>query len=444
MTAETETAGFLGHYGFPVHGPDTDGVIAGLLYDMEQSLAREPGLGPLDGVEAMIPTWRRPPDRMPQNRAVIVIDAGGTNFRSCLVRFDSAGYASVSDLEKKAMPAIDREYTKEEFYREIARNLAHLKGKADTIGFCFSYAMQIMPDGDGKVLEFSKEIKAEEVVGTLVGKSLSDALAEEGWKRPEKIVLVNDTTAALLAGAACASGGRLYDSYAGFILGTGMNSAYIEPGPIGKIAGTADDTPEPQIVVCEVGSYDRLPISFFDKEVEKTSKFPGRFVMEKMSAGGYLGSVVSSAVRTACKDGLFSDGFVQAFRDAGSSFELPDMDRFLYTPYDCASKLGSVAASGSGSDYDRLYLVLDAFIERAARLAAAAIAAAVIKSGKGRHPVRPVCVLCNGTTFHRTHNLKPRVMEILDRVLISERGLYFELVSIDNDITLGTAIAAVS
>jgi len=441
MTVNEKVTAFLARYGYMTGGPDIDSVIDGLLYDMQRSLDRECGSSSVDGSEPMIPTWTNPPSGTPAGRSVIVIDAGGTNFRSCLVTFDSKGVPAVSCLEKTSMPGIEREYSKKEFFDAIAENLEHLKNKADTIGFCFSYAMQILPDGDGKVIEFSKEIQAEEVVGSCVGKSLSDALVEHGWKRPAKIILLNDTTAALLAGAVSVSAGRKYDSFVGFILGTGMNSAYIECGPIGKIAHTGDAKLKSQIVVCEVGSYNRVAQSVFDVEVDNASRFKGRFLIEKMCSGAYLGPAASSAVRHACKDGLFSKQFADAFTPVGH-FELMDMDKFLYAPYDSTTKLGAVAAAGTAEDYDILYMICDAIIERSARLASAVIAAAVIKSGKGSHPCMPVCVLCNGTTFHKTHNLKPRIMGYLNRVLTEERHLYYDIVSMDNDITFGTAVAA--
>ena len=40
------------------------------------------------------------------------------------------------------------------------------------IGFCFSYAAEMTPDKDGKLLYFTKEIKARGVVGELIGANL--------------------------------------------------------------------------------------------------------------------------------------------------------------------------------------------------------------------------------------------------------------------------------
>jgi hexokinase len=432
---------FLGRNNFLPGGPDVNSVINTMLYDIEEGLVRDPsnppGAGPaLD----MIPTWAVPPESSPKNKSVIVIDAGGTNFRSCLVTFDADGIPTISDMEKTAMPATDREYGKKEFFDTIASFLDHLKNKAPRIGFCFSYPMTITPEGDGKVIQFSKEIKAKEVIGSYVGQSLSDTLVARGWNRPEKIVLLNDTTAALLAGASAATGGKAYDSYVGFILGTGMNAAYIESEKIAKIAATAVKAPAAQIVVCESGKCNKIPRSFFDESYDKTTNSPGLYGFEKMCSGAYLGPVGRLALVAAAKDGLFSKAVSGDFENL-ASLELKDMDQFFYGPYRADTKLGAILAKGTEDDREIAYRILDAFVDRSARLAAANLAAVVIRCGKGKSPVRPVSLLCEGTTFLRTHNLRERVTGYLNAVLTEERGIWYEIVTMDNAVTLGSAVA---
>ena len=435
-------AAFAARYGISVNGPDISGVIDALLYDMQLGLDCPQDSLP-HASQQMIPTWTNPPDRVPKNETVIVIDAGGTNFRSCSVQFDNEGRPSIENLERRSMPGIEREYSKKEFFDTIASYLEHLKGKSAKIGFCFSYAMKITPENDGQVINFSKEIKAKEVIGSFVGASLSDALCSCGWEKPEKVVMLNDTAAALLAGASQNIEGKRFGSYAGLILGTGLNTAYIESCPIKKAQHSARTLPESQIVVCEAGMFDKLARSFFDTEYDKTTNTPGMYVLEKMCSGAYLGGVASLAVKTACKEGLFSEKTCKALSAVGE-FGLYDMDRFLHTPYRTDTLLGAALAGAEADDYDMLYLLLDMFVDRCARLASSIIAAAVIKSGKGKNPSMPVSVLCEGTTFYKTHNLRARIMGYLNTELIQKRHLYCEIVTLDNAVVLGTALAAVS
>lgn len=431
---------FLGRHNFAVGGPDVNSAIRSMMYDMEEGLIRDPSNPPAQGPSLdMIPTWAAPPESSPKNKSVIVIDAGGTNFRSCLVTFDGAGVPTISDMQKTAMPATDREYSKKEFFETIASFLDHLKNKATHIGFCFSYAMSITPEGDGKVIQFSKEIKAKEVIGSLVGACLSDALVARGWNRPEKIILLNDTTAALLAGASAATNGKAYDSYVGFILGTGMNAAYIESGKIAKIPSSIK-APAAQIVVCESGKCNKIARSKFDEELDAGTNSPGLYGYEKMCSGAYLGPLSRLAVVKAAEEGLFSDAVTPALK-ALDALELKDMDQFFYGPFRTDTKLGAILAKGTDNDRETAFRLLDAFVERSARLAAANLAAAVIKSGKGSNPAKPVSLLCEGTTFIRTHNLRERVVGYLNQALTEERGLWYEIVTMDNAVTLGSAIA---
>jgi hexokinase len=436
---------FFGKYGFMM--PDSNSVIQALLYDMQQSLdngRRESAMG---AKQAMIPTWCNFSDKEIKKESVIVIDAGGTNFRTCLVTFDHAAQPVVSDFRKMSMPGIQKELSKEEFFDTIAHQLDYLKNKSKKIGFCFSYAMEITPDRDGKVLGFSKEIKASAVIGSQVGASLKAALKKTGWEDGLSVTLLNDTTAALLAGKGQPTPGVRFSSYIGFILGTGLNIAYIESGPIRKIDGIKDSfgnaAPASQIVVCESCMFDKIPLSEFDRILDDNSCAPGEFTLEKMCSGAYIGPLAVIAVRQACTDCLFSAEFAAAFKISGD-FVLADMDRFLYTPFDTTSKLGKLAAAGKPRDYEILYQIFDSIIERAAVLSSAVIAAAVIKSGQGFDGCSPVCILCNGTTFSRTHNLRRYIETYLTRMLESSRGLHFVLKTMENDITIGTALAALT
>lgn len=424
----TAVSAFLSRHNFVRH-VDVNVVAEAILDDMNRGLRQE------KADEDMIPTWCLPPEKPVTNKSVIVIDAGGTNFRSCLVTFDANGEGTISEMEKTKMPGVERELSKKEFFDQFAANLEHLKNKADSIGFCFSYPMSITKDGDGVLINFSKEVKAPEVVGCTIGKELKAALVAHGWKEPKRVTLLNDTVAALLAGKAAAKG-YPYSSYIGFILGTGMNAAYIQPA----IPSRKDFTK--QIVVCESGKTNAVNMSDFDKVFDAKSQKPGTAFIEKQCAGGYLGPVGLEMVKMAAADGLFTEklGKALAGLDALSNIE---MNQFLHTPYNTEISLGKLCADckATDEDYDRLYQLFDALAERSARCAAAILTAAVIQSGEGKNAAKPVCILCDGSTFWLTKMIKERVHAYLDDVLTQQKGIYWDIVSLDNDITLGTAIA---
>ena len=431
---DLRVSSFLERFGFSLSAYDVEKITCALLADMRLSLEAKGG-----GDELMLPTHRTLPARIETGKTAIVIDAGGTNFRSCLVSFDAAGKPLVESERKRAMPGITRSYFKEAFFDEIAANLDYIKDASDTIGFCFSYGMEMLEDGDATILELSKEMKGEGIVGSLAGASLSEALARHGWKKKVRIVVVNDAAAALLAGFAGRAEGKAYDSYAAFILGTGLNSAYIEYEKIGKLSGTG--RLENQIVVCESGSFSKLPKSVFDTELDAVSTTKGMYVLEKMCGGVYLAQLASLMLDRACASRLVSEKAARSL-DSSGRLSLSDIDGFLHSHSADKALLAGVSFAAIPSDFDALYSVFDALIERAVRIAASAASAAVIKTGRGKDPSLPVCLLCNGTTFYKTHDFEKRFRSYVYDELTEKRGIYFDAVSVQDDIAIGTAASA--
>ena len=61
-------------------------------------------------------------------------------------------------------------------------------------------------------------------------------------------------------------------------------------------------------------------------------------------------------------------------------------------------------------------------------------------STEGKDAAKPVCMLCNGSTFFKLYKVYSRVKAYLEDVLVCQRGIYFDIIERENDITLGTAI----
>lgn len=423
----TSVSSFLSKHNFVNH-VDIWSSAQAILDDMKKGLKKE------KADQDMIRTFCNPPKTSAKGKSVIVIDAGGTNFRSCLVTFDANGVPSISDMEKTRMPGVEKELNRKEFFEQFAVNLEHLKNKADRIGFCFSYPMEIKENGDGILLGFSKEVKAPEVVGCEIGKCLKEVLESHGWNTIKRITLCNDTVAALLAGAACATEADRYSSYIGYILGTGMNAAYVQPDcDCCKL--------KKQIIVCESGKFTSVNQSEFDIAFDKTTVRPGTFLLEKCCSGAYLGPVSWYALQAAAKDGLFSEKVNQAILKL-DVLTLIEIDKFLHGPYNKDCVLGKIACEiATDEDTDKIFQILDAIVERSARYAAAILIACSIQTGEGKISSKPICILCDGTTFFKTYKVKERVYGYLDEILTRQLGIYWNIVSCDNDITLGASIA---
>ena len=122
--------------------------------DMLRGLKGQPSSLP------MIATYLSNDGTVPAGACAAVIDAGGTNFRSALVRFESSGY-QVEELNRWKMPGIEKPCTWEEFIAFTADHVLHLLDRTDVIGFCFSYNADITPDMDGRVKGIDKEVVGE-------------------------------------------------------------------------------------------------------------------------------------------------------------------------------------------------------------------------------------------------------------------------------------------
>ena len=118
------------------------------------------------------------------------------------------------------------------------------------------------------------------------------------------------------------------------------------------------------------------------------------------------------------------------------------MDKFLHHPYNKDCLLGKIACElATDEDVDKIFQILDAIAERSARYSAAILTACAIKTGEGKNAAKPICILCDGTTFFKTYKVRERVYGYLDEVLTRQLGIYWNIVSCDNDITLGAAIS---
>ena len=301
--------------------------------------------------------------------------------------------------------------------------------------------MEMNQESDGKVMVFSKEIKAPEVIGTYVGKELMKVLKERGWTTLKKIVLLNDTVAALLSGFYNPSSKVKYSSYIGFVFGTGINNAYIERNPIPKItednsAGNSDKA-QKHIVVCEGGMFNHEILSSeFDLKLDQMSTAPGESVLEKMCSGAYMGKLAWIIIKEACDEYLFSPDFAKAFSKI-KTLESVDLDIFLNDP-DNPKELLSGLTGVNDSDKKILTDIINRIIERSSSIVAAILMATIRKCNTGKVHSNPVCIVCNGSTFWKCHNLKDNVESIL-----KENKMHFQIVQIENDITIGSAIAAI-
>jgi hexokinase len=301
------------------------------------------------------------------------------------------------------------------------------------------------------LLGFSKEVDAPDVIGKAIGAGLRGALKKRGVAVPERIALLNDTVATLLSGLAeiPADGGTRKgpDTYGveggpviGFILGTGMNVAYPET----RIPKIGFDSPDaPQIVVCETGSFRTRYTGRLDEEFDSTLKNPGQYTFEKTMAGAYLGPLTLHMLKKAVSDGIL------AFRRsedilAMDSLQTKDLNAFMHAPLTGEGPIASLFQKDERDALSSLVFLTSIITERAALFAAAAVAAAVERTGAGFDPFVPVRIAVEGTTYMIYKGMRKALESYLHAMLSAKAPRLVTIAPVEQASLFGAAVAALS
>jgi hexokinase len=410
---------------------DADQLLDGFLSEMKK------GLEGASSSLAMIPAYVGIKGEVKAGKPVAVIDAGGTNLRIGIARFDESGKIELSNFSKQAMPGRDHQISAAEFYKVLVDALEPVKDEFETIGFCFSYPATILPDLDGRLLKWTKEIKIPELVGTQIGAGLISALAARGITG-RKVAILNDTVAALLAGLAQ---GQSFNasSYVGFILGTGTNTAYVERNEnIGKIDSWLDAGS--QVINVESGGFSAFERGPFDLALDARSEIPGGHVFEKTISGVYMGSLTLELLKALADQNRFSESGAAAIRDMKELTTI-HIDNLTADNGRDTGVLGTDVFTDA--DRDVMKTVFSAVVDRAALLTAVNLLAAVVKSGAGQNPEQPACINIDGSTYYKTFEMADKVQANL-KTMLGQRGLHIRCVQVDDAPVVGAAIAGLT
>ncbi|HKK43131.1 MAG TPA: hypothetical protein VJ963_12025 [Bacteroidales bacterium] len=391
------------------------------------------GLGGGNSSLAMIPTYIEADNKFLKETPVVAIDAGGTNFRAARILFNKNNKLEINSVVNDKMPGLEGEISKEEFFETVAGYIKDLTKDVERIGFCFSYPTEILPNKDGILVRFVKEVLAPGVIGQLIGKNLLETLGT-----PEKqIVLLNDTVATLLAGKS-ASVNKEYDSFIGYILGTGTNGCYIESNRNIVKKGELDQT-KSQIINIESGNFSKIYQTDIDSAFDNSTTDPGVHKFEKMIAGGYLGGLCLLALKTAATEDVFSSLASTGILSL-NSLSSEEVNNFLSNPSSGSSPLHGCITEKA--DRENCADIIDNIVDRAAKLVAVSIAAIILKTGKGKSSDRPILITVEGTTFYKMHNLRKYFEKHLDTYLDSDKKRYYEFTEVKQSSLVGAALAA--
>lgn len=370
---------------------------------------------------------------------ILTIDLGGTNLRVCKVTLhgDREGAKEKSDLDQEQykMPQNLKTGEAEGLWNFIAeklddfvksRNLdqEYSTEKPMPLGFTFSYPARQERIDHAVLQTWTKGFDIKGVEGEDAAQHLCEKMRSKGLPF-ELICVINDTVGAMVASA--------YNDPAtiiGAIFGTGCNAAYMASlSNIKKLKksdertkGTQNGRSDGKMAInCEYGAFDNerrvLPVTKYDKQIDKESPRPGEQAFEKLSAGLYLGEIFRLILVDLADRGLIfkNQDTRQLYEsysiDTGflSAIEEDESPKFSATRDLFTSKLGFAPTDVEIELSRRLAEVIAV---RGARLCACGIAAICAKEGieKGN-------VAADGSVANKHPKFKRRWAKALGEIL---------------------------
>ncbi len=390
------------------------------LVEIAQSLQTkvENGLKKDDTEVQCIPTFITPKTTA-INGSATVLDLGGTNYRVAVVDFVK-GKATIhpeNGWKKDLSVMKSAGFTQGKLFQEQGDPIAEIKrDKEMPIGYCFSYPAESMPNGDAKLLRWTKGVDIKEMVGQPVGEPLLKYLNKKNKPKFTGIKVINDTVASLFAGLSDSS----YDGYIGLIVGTGTNMATFVPAEKIKKLGKDSKVKGLVPINLESGNFNPPYLTVVDEKVDACSDAKGAQRFEKAISGMYLGEILKSVF--PC------DEFEERFdaQKLTSIMNYPDIHKKKYVD------------------------VAGWIYKRSAQLVAASLAGLVAVMVDHNPSIKKIRLVAEGSLFwseyRKGKNYKDMVMEELD-VLLAELGLEgvkVHVAKMENANLIGSAIAALS
>ena len=335
----------------------------------------------------MIPTYLKATGELRQGENIIVIDAGGTNFRCGLANYNGNEIV-VSNVNVCKMPGVKSSVTWEEFIAFVVDKIETFLPNAASIGFCFSYSAEITPDCDGIVNVIDKEVSITGCEHKLIGESINEELAKRGYST-KRVVILNDTVAALFGGSSIYRQND-YSHAIGMICGTGFN-----------ICIPYDN----MIYNMEAGFFNSMPFGDFDQILDKSSIIPGEKRIEKMISGAYLGSLCKLMIKSAAEEGYISESCYSKLESIGT-FASHHADEY-------AAGNDILGLTDNSKDLDFIRDLCNAAFERAARCAATAIIGIMKFLGNCSNVSNPAAFFSEGSLISKSTFFKDYLESVL-------------------------------
>lgn len=378
----------------------------------------EEGLAKDNAEIQCLPTFITPRSKGINGKA-LVLDLGGTNYRVATVNFadDKATIHPDNGWKKDLSVMKTPGFTREELFKELADPIGEIKRDEEMpIGYCFSYAAESLPDGDARLLHWTKGVEIKDMIGEPVGKPLLDYLNERNDIKFTGIKVLNDTVASLFAGLTNSG----YDAYIGLIVGTGTNMATFIPAE--KITKLPPSSQAKGLIPVNLESGDFNPpfLTTVDDTVDTCTNTRGYQRFEKAVSGMYLGDILKATFPL--------DEFEEKFdaQKLTTIMNYPDIHKEKYVQ------------------------VAHWIYNRSAQLVAASLAGLIRLLVSYNKETKKICLVAEGSLFwSQNRNDKDYNILVMEKLqeLLDEFGLgdvEVHINKMNNANLIGTGIAALS
>lgn len=359
---------------------------------------------------------------LPSGREVgkfLTVDLGGTNLRVGLVELLGSGRFKISKESRPLPEELKSANNGRKIFSFIAEQIDLFLQKPEIeaqlplqLGFTFSFPVEQESLAHGRIIGWSKEIVADDVIGLDAVELLQAELQARGLEDIKVSSLVNDTVGTLLA--------QIYadgKTKISVILGTGTNAAYVEKQEnISKLSGNLPGYTAINIEWGTFGDGDDsvLPVTRFDRQLDAESKNTGKQGFEKMISGKYLGEIVRLVLAEAQTRGL-----LKRF-DNPSPYLLKTkaVSEFIQAP---SSESLFQLLKVKSREVDAIAAICRAVAERSAHLCAIGIAA-IYERLVHEHIIQPddhCIVAVDGALYQRFHQYSVLLQETVCRLTAS-------------------------
>lgn len=389
-----------------------------------------------DSPHCMLPSYNYQLPSGHEHGKYLALDVGGSTFRVALVELQgtSARARIMSQRTYKINDHVKR-LVGLEFFDWMASKIAEsIEGVEQLkMGIAWSFPINQTSLRSGEIQGMGKGFCANHgLLGADLGNVIEEACQRKGLKISVSAI-VNDSTATLLANAYTTSSTRF-----GLILGTGVNVAVQVPvsclssRKFGRRPSGWHEAATYVVVNTELSMFggSSLPVTRWDKQLDRNHARPGFQPFEYRVSGRYLGEIARLILVEAVTDAGLFDGLLPESLMAQYSLETELLSKMQSAHSVSAAKelfeACNPTASVSVDDMTFVTTVARLITQRAAGLIAVSLhalwslRAQASKTKEGR-----LTVGCNGSIIQLYPGFKESCQEHLDRL--------FEMSNSDHD-----------